>query len=109
MNPDEFPSLGESVNNTENSNLGASWAKVAQPEQKEDKEKHRPGAWENEQDASYADIAGHEKKLTEEYPSLQEAASDSTPTSSGVSDLLNKSESSATTGKNNTLLDWSVD
>ncbi|KAG1138005.1 hypothetical protein G6F37_010379 [Rhizopus arrhizus] len=97
MNPDEFPSLGESVNNTENSNLGASWAKVAQPEQKEDKEKHRPGAWENEQDASYADIAGHEKKLTEEYPSLQEAVSDSTPTSSGVSDLLNKSESSATT------------
>jgi hypothetical protein len=41
--------------------------------------------------ASFAQVAGHEKKLREEFPTPGEANSgDSTMTSSGVGDLLSK-------------------
>lgn len=100
MSSEEFPSLQETTNNTtEKSTLGASWAEVAQSDatSQEDSIKEDHSSM-NEQDASYADIAGHEKKLSEEYPSLQESVPDSEPTSSGVGELINHEESK-TTGK----------
>lgn len=59
---------------------------------------HRPNAWEATKDkATFADIAGHEKKQAEEFPTPQESLkatdTESLPTSGGVGDLLNSSTS----------------
>ncbi|KAI9278112.1 hypothetical protein BY458DRAFT_503919 [Sporodiniella umbellata] len=93
MNSEEFPTLQESTHhNMEKSGLGSSWADVAKAEAKQPEEKSSPGL-----ETSYAQIAGHEKKLSEEYPTLQESVPDSEPTSSGVADLIHSQEPMVTT------------
>ncbi|OAD05216.1 hypothetical protein MUCCIDRAFT_189249 [Mucor lusitanicus CBS 277.49] len=119
MDKSEFPKLDESVAtpSVEKSALGSSWAEVAQPhndttsdasaaaapeknaslEPKQETTSevdHRPNAWEATKDkATFADIAGHEKKQEEEFPTPQEALktvdTESLPASGGVGDLLN--------------------
>lgn len=120
MDKSDFPKLDESVAtpSVEKSTLGSSWAEVAQPNHTNDASKaepepssteskqetsasnvdHRPNAWEATKDkATFADIAGHEKKQTEEFPTPQESIkatdTDSLPTSAGVGDLLNSNTS----------------
>ncbi|CAO3608066.1 unnamed protein product [Mucor hiemalis] len=109
MDSSEFPSLSDSTSsNVDKSTLlGSSWAEVAQPhpseeanassdDNKENKQPvvdHRPGVWETtKQSASFADIAGHEKKQAEEFPTPQESLDKtetaSLPASGGVGDLL---------------------
>jgi hypothetical protein len=107
MDSSEFPSLSDSTSASGNVDkstlLGSSWAEVAQlndaPETVEGKENnkdavdHRPGAWEAQKEkATFADVAGHENKQAEEFPTPQEslAQSDtvSLPTSGGVGDLF---------------------
>lgn len=60
----------------------------------EGKVNHEPGAWEaTKENATFADIAGHEKKQAEEFPTPQESlakSDDELPASGGVGDLLNK-------------------
>lgn len=119
MDKSDFPKLDESVAtpSVEKSALGSSWAEVAQPhnddstsdasttapekntslepkQEASSKVDHRPNAWEATKDkATFADIAGHEKKQEEEFPTPQEALktvdTESLPASGGVGDLLN--------------------
>lgn len=119
MDSSEFPSLSDSTSsNVDKSTLlGSSWAEVAQPhpseeanassdDNKENKQPvvdHRPGVWETtKQSASFADIAGHEKKQAEEFPTPQESLDKtetaSLPASGGVGDLLH-SNNAVTEGK----------
>ncbi|KAG2234048.1 hypothetical protein BDF21DRAFT_464371 [Thamnidium elegans] len=115
MDSTEFPSLGDSTQTDKSSSvLGSSWAEVAQPNHEENASSqtdkvnkpqseeedskvvdHRPGVWETtKQDASFADIAGHEKKQADEFPTPQESLAKidttSIPTSGGVGDLLQR-------------------
>ncbi|CEP19630.1 hypothetical protein [Parasitella parasitica] len=110
MDKSEFPKLDESVvtPSIEKSTLSSSWAEVAQsnstgnasttlePEGSASDVDHRPSAWEATKDhATFADVAGHEKKQAEAFPTPQEslktANTDSLPESGGVSDLLTNS------------------
>lgn len=89
MDKSEFPSLSEAneISQQDKSNLESSWAEVAaQPspeeEQKQDNAslEHAPNVWEaNKENASYADVAGHEKRLTEEFPTPQESIGEEPP------------------------------
>jgi hypothetical protein len=127
MDPKEFPSLAEAstASSTANSNanmeksniLGSSWAEVAQPHNDSESQNasvpkqeprsqlstvdHSPNAWEaTKQNASFADVAGHEKKQQEEFPTPQESLkqidTESLPASGGVSDLLQNNIKTAT-------------
>ncbi|GAA5802266.1 hypothetical protein HPULCUR_007729 [Helicostylum pulchrum] len=110
MDSTEFPSLGDSTQ-SDKSALGSSWAEVAQshieenassqsdkPHPEEEGPKavdHRPGVWETAKpNASFADIAGHERKQADEFPTPQESLAkidtSSIPTTSGVGDLLRR-------------------
>lgn len=107
MDPSEFPSLTDSRNNSiDKSILGSSWAEVAQPnpedhtpaeaETSPKKADHRPGVWDSTKEhASFADIAGHEKKQADEFPTPQESLAKidipPAPASGGVGDLLRRS------------------
>ncbi|KAL9558600.1 hypothetical protein MBANPS3_000809 [Mucor bainieri] len=129
MDKSDFPKLDESVAtpSVEKSALGSSWAEVAQPHNEdntsdasaptstpapkkdaslEPKQEtasevdHRPNAWEATKDkATFAEIAGHEKKQEEEFPTPQEALktvdTESLPASGGVGDLLNSNSTEA--------------
>lgn len=115
MDSSEFPSLTDSRSNSmDKSTLGSSWAEVAQPHPHEEhassavtvenkiesnleasnkKVDHRPGVWEiTKENASFADIAGHEKKQADEFPTPQESLAKidipPAPASGGVGDLL---------------------
>lgn len=109
MDSSEFPSLSDSTTTSGNVDkstlLGSSWAEVAQPHDasetgsgketsnKNDSVDHRPGAWETTKEkATFADVAGHEKKQADEFPTPQESLAQSDtaplPASGGVGDLL---------------------
>ncbi|KAI7896620.1 uncharacterized protein EV154DRAFT_491637 [Mucor mucedo] len=115
MDSSEFPSLTDSRSNSmDKSTLGSSWAEVAQPHPHEEhassanvvenkvesnleasnkKVDHRPGVWETtKENATFADIAGHEKKQADEFPTPQESLAKidipPAPASGGVGDLL---------------------
>lgn len=124
MDSTEFPSLGDSAQ-SDKSALGSSWAEVAQPHHEEknassSSEKvnkpqpeeskatvdHRPGVWENtKQSASFADIAGHERKQADEFPTPQESLAkidtSSIPTTGGVGDLLQRDSDTKSEGIKN--------
>lgn len=120
MDSSEFPSLSDSTSSASNGGanvekstlLGSSWAEVAQPHPTEEAENasadnkkpvvdHRPGVWETtKQNATFADIAGHEKKQAEEFPtpqeSLDKSETASLPASGGVGDLLHSNSKTVT-------------
>ncbi|OBZ90890.1 hypothetical protein A0J61_01074, partial [Choanephora cucurbitarum] len=108
MDPKEFPTLHEAVagedqgkteTNVDKSTgtLSSSWAEVAQPTQEKNasSELPKPEIQPN-QSNTFAEVAGHEKKQEEEFPtpqqSLKKTDIPSLPTSGGVSDLINTSE-----------------
>ncbi|KAI9481412.1 MAG: hypothetical protein EXX96DRAFT_566616 [Benjaminiella poitrasii] len=124
MDKSEFPTLSEatntatnttnsSTNNMEKSTLDSSWAEVVQPhsennasvpknELQTNKVSHNPAAWEeNKPKATYAQVAEHEQKQAEEFPtpqeSLKQTDAESLPTSGGVGDLLNNNDTEPTT------------
>lgn len=99
MDKSEFPSLTEATEvSQDKSTLESSWAEVAaQPSPEEEEQKtdasldHAPNVWEaNKENASYADVAVHEKRLNEEFPTPQETiGGDSTNTSKGKLNWVN--------------------
>jgi hypothetical protein len=126
MDPKEFPSLAEANTTSNNGNLeksttlGSSWAEVAQPHSNSDSQdvsvpeqesqtqsstvNHNSDAWEaTKQNASFAEIAGHEKRQEEEFPtpqqSLKQVDTEPLPASGGVGDLLPNSTNAPTAGK----------
>jgi hypothetical protein len=102
----DFPALGSSNSNLDKSTDGIngekSWADIAQevPHAGETDQAgvdHRPNAWETTKtQASYADVAEHQTRQDEEFPTPQQATEkleeegklEKAPESQGVSDLL---------------------
>ncbi|KAH8551142.1 hypothetical protein BGW37DRAFT_426648 [Umbelopsis sp. PMI_123] len=100
-NSSEFPPLeSHSPSNLDRSSGSLSnersWADIAEEVPKESVN-HRPNAWENTKDhASYAEVAEHQNRQNEEFPTPQQATKqleeertlETAPKSQGVSDIL---------------------
>lgn len=100
-NQSEFPPLGSQSPSSLDRSSGSlsnerSWADIAEEVPKEEAE-HRPNAWENTKDhASYAEVAEHQIRQDEEFPTPQQATEqlekagelEPAPKSQGVSDIL---------------------
>lgn len=86
-------------------NLTTSHDKVEKNvEENFEKANHRPGVWEtSKENATFADIAGHEKRQADEFPTPQESLiiTDTTPapTTGGVGDLLHNHSHVSEQGK----------
>ncbi|KAI8888834.1 hypothetical protein K501DRAFT_240030 [Backusella circina FSU 941] len=92
MDPNEFPSLQETkMQSSDTSDLSTSWADIAKSNASIDDKKSDTS---NDLTASFAQVAGHEKKLLEEFPTPGEAngSGDNSINLSGTGDVLSKTK-----------------